>query len=293
MSISILIVTKNRPNELEVTLKKLLEILDLVQHEVLVFIDGCEQTHKLITKYDWVKWSYVEKSIGASPARNSLYKKATGTIFIGLDDDAHPISKNFIAKIDNTFSQFLNTGIIAFQEVKGLFSTDELALENSENEILQYKTNEFIGCGFAIKKDVYDKTRGFPVWIDIYGEESCLAIETLDLGYDIFYNSEIIVNHRIDKEQRFAQGRNYFRFEKQLKNTIYYYLVYYSKPTFKIIKLLFHNFKKYALTDKKCFILFFKSIFEAMRNALNVLKFRRPVSNETIQKITNLKGLKF
>lgn len=293
MKISVLIVTKNRSRELEVTLKKLLGILDLTQHELLVLIDGCEETQKLKTKYDWVKWSFSEKSMGASPARNLLYKKANGDILIGLDDDAHPISKNFVHKIENTFLQFPNVGIIAFQEVKGIFPNDEEIFKNIDKNIESYKTTDFIGCGFAIKKSVYDKTRGFPVWIDIYGEESCVSIEVLDLGYEILYENEIIVNHRIDKKQRLAQGRNYFRFEKQLKNAIYYYLVYYPKPVLKIAKLLIHNFKKYALTDKKCFVLFFKAIFTVSNNFFSVLKFRKPVSNHTLKRMNFLKGLQY
>lgn len=293
MQLSIVIVTKNRAKELEVTLDKLSKILDLNQHEVLILIDGCTQTKELISKYDWVHWTFVEKSVGASPARNILYKKAKGTIFIGLDDDAHPISPNFIDEVQNTFLQNPTVGIIAFQEIKGIFATDEAALATRETQILKYQTMEFIGCGFAVKKNVYDKTRGFPVWMDIYGEEACLSLEVLDLGYEIFYNNQIIVNHRVNQKERLAQGRNYFRFEKQLKNTIFYYLVYYPNPAFKIMKLLFHNFKKYALADKKCFSLFFKSIFAALKNSLIVLKFRKTVSNETIKKITSLKSIKY
>lgn len=292
MQLSILIVTKNRPDELEITLKKLLNIIDLSQHEIRILIDGCWKTKELIAKYDWVEWTFIEKSVGASPARNILYKKAIGTIFIGLDDDAHPISYNFIAEVENTFSQNPNVGIIAFQEIKGLYETDDDALETRETQVLQYQTNDFIGCGFAIKNTIYNKTRGFPAWIDIYGEESCLSIEILDLGSEILYNNQIIVNHRLDRKQRLAKGRNYFRFEKQLKNSIYYYLVYYRNPVFKILKLLVHNFRKYALTDKKCFFLFFKSIFTALKNIVRILKFRKPVSNNTIQKMKSLKGIK-
>jgi GT2 family glycosyltransferase len=150
-----------------------------------------------------------------------------------------------------------------------------------------------VGCGFAIRKEVYEKTNGFPVWIDIYGEESCLAIEVLDLGYEIHYDNSIIVNHRVDKKKRLAQGRNYFRFEKQLKNTIFYYVVYYPNPMLKIARLLFHNFKKYALQDLKYFYLFWKSIFIAFKEMVYVLKYRKPVKKSTMQKIKTLKGIKY
>lgn len=293
MKFSILIVTKNREKELEITLEKLLAIIDLTHYEVLVFIDGCVKTQQLMAKYDWVQWSFIEKSISASPARNLLYKKAKGEVLIGLDDDAHPLSDDFFLKIKNSFLENPGVAIIAFQEVKGVFISDKEALQSKENINEQYLTNDFIGCGFAIRNAVYKQTAGFPLWIDIYGEESCLAIEVLDLGYDILYNNEIIVNHRIDRKQRLAQGRNYFRFEKQLKNAAFYYLVYYPKPVLKIIKLFFHNFKKYALTDKKCFSLFFKSAFTFLFNMPKVLKLRKPITYDTLSKIRSLRGLKY
>lgn len=293
MELSILIVTKNRPDELEITLAKLFDLLNLSKHEVLVFIDGCEKTKLLIPKYPWVNWESSDKSKGASPARNALYKKAKGEILIGLDDDAHPLSHDFINQIQCIFAKEIKIAIIAFQEVKGIFRNDQEALLNSNTTEECYYTNDFVGCGFAIKNEVYQLTNGFPVWIDIYGEESCLAMEVLALGYEIYYDNKIIINHRIDKLKRLHQGRNYFRFEKQLKNTIFYYLVYYPNPFYKICKLLFHNFKKYGLSDKIYFRLFWKSIVLVIINFRKVLHYRNPVKVKTLQKIKSLKSLKY
>jgi GT2 family glycosyltransferase len=293
MEVSILIVTKNRPDELEITLDKLFSLLDLSIHEVLVFIDGCKKAEVLIAKYPWVQWENSAISISASPARNKLYKKAKGEIFIGLDDDAHPLSSNFITKTRSLFLENARIGIIAFQEIRGVFISDQEALENAEPDIAKYKTNDFVGCGFAIRKEIYEKTNGFPVWIDIYGEESCLAIEVLDLDYEIYYDNTIIVNHRVDRNKRLGQGRNYFRFEKQLKNTIHYFIVYFPNPFIKIMILLLHNFKKYGLHDLTYFQLFWKSTFAACEELFFVLKFRKPIKKSTLLKIKNLKGIKY
>lgn len=293
MEVSILIVTKNRPEELEITLNKLFGLLDLSIHEVLVFIDGCKKTEFLIAKYPWVQWENSAISLSASPARNKLYKKAKGKIFIGLDDDAHPLSSNFITKTQFLFLENARIGVIAFQEIRGLFISDQEALQNAEPNIVQYQTNDFVGCGFAIRKEVYEKTNGFPMWIDIYGEESCLAIEVLDLGYEIHYDNTIIVNHRVDRKKRLGLGRNYFRFEKQLKNTIFYYVVYYPNPMLKIARLLFHNFKKYGLENPTYFQLFWKSIFIAGKELFFVLKYRKPVKKSTLQKLKTVKGMKY
>ena len=258
MQVSILIVSRNRKTELEYTLKVLREIIDISIHEILVFLDGCSgSSRELKLSFPEVRWFESGKSLGASPARNVLYKKAKGTVLIGLDDDAHPLYADFIARAISVFEQYPNVGIISFEEVKGVFKSDEEALDSVHAEKIEYVTNEFIGCGFAIRKDVYEATNGFPVWMDIYGEESCVAIEVISKGYDILFTNAIKVHHRVDKEARKRLGKNYFRFEKQLKNTTGYYMVYYKNPLFKIMKLYWHNFRRYAMTDRICFKLFF------------------------------------
>lgn len=292
MEISFLIVTKNRPDDLALTLNKLKGMIDLSIHEVLVLIDGCPKTEPLVSKFDSVNWTVNKISMSASPARNVLYAKAKGNIFIGLDDDAHPISDNFIAQVENEFNQNKKLGIIAFQEVRGLYESDDAAIEKAiEGE--SYFTGDFVGCGFAIRKDIYDATNGFPLWMDIYGEESAVALEVLDMDYEIMYQPSILVNHRIDLEKRKVQGRNYFRFERQLKNSFRFFLVYYKKPTLNILKLLVHNFRKYAIKDFTYFKSFMKVVFSSLFGISKILKYRSPVKNNTIEKRISLKDLKY
>lgn len=291
MEISFLIVTKNRPEELQFTLKQLESIFDKTKHEVLVFVDGCLETEKLQSQFDWVKWYVSSESISASPARNFLYSKAVGEIFVGLDDDAHLISENPIQTIKKYFEANPKLGVLAFLEIKGIF-------ENPKDKILfiekeEFLTTEFIGCGFAIRKKVYDQTNGFPQWIDIYGEETCLSIEVLDLDYDILYTNQLAVNHRVDIEKRKLQGKNYFRFQKQLQNSFRIYMVYYRNPFKKIVKLLFHNFKKYALSNSIYFKLYCKAIGNMIISTPMLLKHRNCMSIKTQQKLKSLKGISY
>lgn len=294
MQASILIVSKNRKEELDFSIQVIEGFLDLNKHEVLVFLDGCIDDSSLLKeKFQWVKWHISAESIGASAARNQLYPKALGQILIGMDDDAHPLKYDFIEQIVYLFEKYSNVGIIAFQEIKGVFVSDEDALREVSIYEEEYYTNEFIGCGFAIRKDVYESINGFPVWIDIYGEESCVSIEVLAKGFDIMYSNKIKVNHRVNKIERKLNGQNYFRFGKQLKNTTYYYLVYYQFPFRGILKLYGHNFRKYALMDWKYFKVFFKTIFEVLISIPKVLKYRSPVDKKVLEKMRSLSRLKF
>jgi len=294
MQASILIVSKNRKEDLLKTLKIIEYLIDKSKVEVLVFLDGCtDGSEDIIDELNWVRFFISEKSIGASAARHQIYPLANSEILIGLDDDAHPLTLNFISEIENLFNQNQNVGILAFEEIRGIFESDEEALLQASLKNKKFLTSQFIGCGFAIRKSVYNKTNGFPVWIDIYGEESCLSIEVLDKGYDILYVNEIKINHRVNKEQRKLEKQNYFRFEKQLKNSAYYFLVYYPYPLWNILKLYRHNFKKYALTDWKCFKIFIKTIFVVLINVFRVLKYRKPVDQALIIKMRSLSLLKF
>lgn len=294
MKASILIVSKNRKKDLIKTLSVIVSLIDKTEVEVLVFLDGCsDSSEDLIEELKWVNFYVSDKSIGASAARHQLYPRAKSEILIGLDDDAHPITKTFISEIDHLFAKNPKVGILAFEEIKGIFASDEEALSHSETTKKEFLCSEFIGCGFAMRKSVYSMTNGFPVWIDIYGEESCLSMEVMSKGFDILYTNSIKVNHRVNRQQRKIHKQNYFRFGKQLKNSTYYFLVYYPYPVLNIIKLYGHNFKKYAITDWTCFKIYFKTIFLVIRNIPSVLQYRRPVDKSIILKMRKLSALKF
>lgn len=294
MQASIVIVSKNRKEELYKTLQILEKLIDFSIHEVLVFLDGCNDGSELLkNQFKWVAWEGSEKSIGASGARNALYPKAKGEILIGLDDDAHPLQTDFIALTKTIFEKHPNVGILAFQEIKGVFNSDAEALSHKKLTIDEYYCNEFIGCGFAIKNEVYKVTNGFPVWVDIYGEESCVSIEVLAKGFDILNTNRIAVNHRVNLELRIKAGANYFRFGKQLKNATYYYLVYYPFPIIKIARLFWHNFKKYATKDWSYFKIYFQTIRIIVLYLPQLIKFRNPVDIKVLKKMKGLSSPKF
>jgi GT2 family glycosyltransferase len=294
MQTSIVIVSKNRKEELDKTLQILEKLIDFSIHEVLVFLDGCTDGSEFLkNQFKWVIWGGSEKSIGASGARNALYPKAKGEYLIAFDDDAHPLQANFIDLIKTIFEEYPNVGVLAFQEIKGIFNSDEEALSFTKSALDEYYCNEFIGCGFAIKNEVYKATNGFPVWVDIYGEESCVSIEVIAKGFDILYTNRIAVNHRVNMELRKKAGANYFRFGKQLKNVTYYYLVYYPFPIIKIAKLFWHNFKKYGTKDWIYFKIYFQTIVIIVLYLPQLIKFRNPVDVKILKKMKGLSGPKF
>lgn len=291
MEASVLIVSKNRYAELQKTLEILQTYIDNEKHEIWVFLDGCTDNSKnLIEIFPEVKWEFSEYSLGASKARSILYPKARGKILFGFDDDSHPLQPDFIKRAGDLFLENEKVGIVAFKEIKGLYSDDDKIPTSLKEQKENYLVKDFLGCGFAIKKEIYDKTRGFPVWIDIYGEEVCVAMETLELGYDILFTHQIIINHRTEKQKKNTGGANYFRFGKQLKNTASFYLVYYPFPLVlkKIGRLYYLNFRKYALKDSRFLKEYFKAFGKNILDIKNIITFRKPVAYGTIKKFNKL-----
>jgi len=289
VQISILIVSHNRKCELDKTLTILSELIDFTKNELLVFLDGCtDGSEQLKERYTLVRWFISPTNLGASAARRELYKQAKGEFLIGFDDDAHPLTIDFIPKIQSYFYNNQALAILAFEEVRGIYATDEEAFLNSKAQKIEYFTAEFVGSGFAIRKAHYDLTDGFPSWIDIYGEESCVSLQVLELGFDILYTNSIKVNHRVNISERLKKGKNYFRFQKQLKNETFFYLVYYPNPFKNLLRLYWHNFKKYAIKDWKFFQMYLSTIFVVLYSLPTILKHRKPVRLETIKKRVDL-----
>lgn len=291
MNASILIVSRNRRADLDKTLSIFHKFLNFEENEICVFLDGCsDKSEVLQKKFNLVNWHVSKITLGASKARSVLYKKAKGEILFGFDDDAHPLQQDFIEIAEKIFAENRSLGILAFKEIKGVFKSDKEIPEELKEIKKDYLVKDFLGCGFAIRREVYNQTRGFPVWIDIYGEEVCVAMEVLELNYDIMYTYKITVNHRTLKQKMNTGGANYFRFGKQLKNTASFYLVYYPFLLMlkKIGRLYLLNFQKYGLRDSH----FFKEYFKAL--GLNILalkknsSYRKPVSKKTIEKFNKL-----
>lgn len=295
MEISICIVSKNRKSALRKTLRIVAGLVDKQKYEILVFLDGCEDdSNTLLKEFLDFQWYESSRSIGASPARRVLFAAAKGTIIIGFDDDAHPLQTDFIESTKQLFANNPKVGVLAFEELKGVFPDDRAALQHHVSK-QEYLCNSFVGCGFAMRRNVYEQTAGFPEWMDIYGEEGCVSIQVIDLGYDILYTSEISVNHRVDREQRKTSGSNAFRFERQLCNMALYFLVFYPAHLLarKWGRLFWHNFRKYALKDRKFFFAYFKGLVRFLLKFFKVLSFRKPVTKVTIQKINKLPHPKY
>jgi GT2 family glycosyltransferase len=213
--------------------------------------------------------------IGASAARRAVYEMAKGDIIFGFDDDSHPVTYDFVNKTTQIFHTDTKLGILAFRIYNGM---DLPSLEQLDDGIgNSYACSEFAGCGFAITRKAYDASGGFPKWMNIYGEEA-YSLRAYENGYRIIYEPSILVHHRIDKIARLSDGYRKFRFGFQLRNNLVFFMKLYPFPwnLKSSIKCFLHNLFKYGFISISWNMLFWKSVFAALKTSFSISERKIP-----------------
>ena len=146
--ISILISTKNRCDELLLTLNN---SKHLFNNDVtcVVFDDGSvDNTFKKVKMhFPQVKVFRNEISKGYIYCRNKMLNETVSDIAISLDDDAHFLSTNPIEIIKNHFSENPNCGLIA---ARIYWSKSEI--ENYNCTDISQQVKSYVGCGHVRMK---------------------------------------------------------------------------------------------------------------------------------------------
>ena len=107
MQYSILITTKNRLSQLQLTLKKIENFINRDDVECLIYDDGSnDNTFKTIkASYPEIKLLKNLKSKGLIYCRNILLSKTKAKYAITIDDDSHVVNLEAIAKVPLYFKQ--------------------------------------------------------------------------------------------------------------------------------------------------------------------------------------------
>jgi glycosyltransferase involved in cell wall biosynthesis len=113
--ISILITTKNRIEDLKITLTNLVGLIDDSAVECMVYDDGStDGTSQFIQEnYPNISFFKNEVSKGYMYNRNFLLNHCSGDYAVSLDDDAHFLSENVVENIERYFESQPKCGVIA------------------------------------------------------------------------------------------------------------------------------------------------------------------------------------
>ncbi len=233
---SILITTKNRLNDLIITLNEIGYLLHRQDLECLIFDDGSSDG-----TFDFVKQNYPqiiilknEFSKGLMYCRNILMNKTSAKFAITLDDDAHFITKDPLESIESYFYHNKKCAILALRVYWGISDPIDTHSTNSS-----YQVQSFVGCAHVWRIDAWRTIPSYPEWFKFYGEEDFASIQLFKLNWQVNYFPQILVKHRVDIKARKRNSDYINRLRLSLRSGWFLYFLFL--PYRNIPKLLLYS----------------------------------------------------
>lgn len=220
--ISIVFLNYNRLEETRLTIKKLLECKVIDYNIEIIAIDNgsTDGTREYLSELgDGVETILLDRNYGIE-GYNKGFEISKGDIIIVLDDDSH-VEIDTIKRVKELFTNNKNLAIVAFKIVDKdgkRFNTWHIPSKDVYQESFA-----FVGCGFAIRKDIFKEIGFYPSKFFIYHNEIAVAIKVKLLGYKIIYDPLCVAVHRTGGNQRDPSRRIYYT----LKNSLILIWMYY------------------------------------------------------------------
>lgn len=194
--ITVVIPTYNRLPKLLETLEKILECRPQ-PNEIIIHIDGndtvTEQGLKN-SKFQDIKIIKNPRQVGPGGGRNIAIAYATNSIVASLDDDSYPIDKDYFYRLQVLFHTFPKAAVVA----ANIFHINEPV---TDYKLTAKWVSDFVGCGCAYRKEIFQQTQGYVELPVAYGmEEVDLSLRLHNMGWGVLESSWLRVFHNTTLE---------------------------------------------------------------------------------------------
>ena len=269
---SILITTKNRLEDLKFTLQKINHLLEREDVECLICDDGStDGTSNFIeTNYKSIQLIKNTKSKGLIHSRNRLLNLTKATYAITLDDDAHIVSQNPLETIEHYFETNKKCAVMALRIFWG-----KLLPDNLNHTLANMRVKGFVGCGHVWRMDAWRTIPNYPDWFVFYGEEDFAAFQLFKTNWEVHYNPDILVHHRVDIKSRKKDNDYQLRLRRSLRSGWYLYLLFYPWQEIpkRFIYTLWIQFKtKVFKGDFKAFLAILQALGDVLITKPRLIK---------------------
>ena len=155
---------------------------------------------------------------------NHAFKQAVGEFILVLDDDSCPASDRVLELIPHTFDRYPDIGLIACH-IENLDGSPQWSWHLPRDHSFG-PSPFFVGCGFAIRRELFAQIGWYPEDFFLYQNEIDVAFKVKQRHYRIFYHPECRIVHRGDPGSRPSKRRIYY----PTRNTIWLIRRYFSQP---------------------------------------------------------------
>jgi glycosyltransferase involved in cell wall biosynthesis len=237
MKFAIHIATKNRKEDLLLTLEQVYSFLENPEVECVVFDDGSDDgsSEAVQNNFPKIKLHRNETSRGYIYCRNIMLNETQADVAISLDDDAHFLSQNPFEVIQNYFNENPNCGLIAFR-----IFWSKVAPQSNQTKAIPERVKSFVGCGHAWRMEAWRSIPSYPEWYEFYGEESFASLQLFKNNWEIHYLPQVFIQHRVDLKQRKNFGQDFtLRYRRGLRAGWYNVFLFYPLP--KVIQFFLYS----------------------------------------------------
>jgi len=207
MTLSVMITTRNRVEDLKRTTRVLVE-LDPRPQEILITADGCTDGTASLVKSELpdAKLIVNEKARGSVASRDRMMREAQGDLVLALDDDSYPEQLDCILRIVRLFEEGPELAVLHFPQ-----RTDEypetITRPNFDPEHL---TRSFANSGAVLRRSTYLELPGFESLFFHMYEEPDYALQCVAAGYEVLFSPVVTIRHHYSGEVR-SELRNHHR----------------------------------------------------------------------------------
>ena len=207
LTVSFVITTLNRCEELEATLLELTK-LSPAPEEIIVYLDGCTDGSEdmIRTQFPSVETIVSPESAGSIPARDTAFRRAKGDLIVSLDDDSFPVQRDFVDRLQRLAEQHPEAGAFAFHEIRPEGPRPHLSLSS---EPVKAWIGAYPNCAGAIRKEIYGNVTRYPRFFSHTYEEPDFCLQVYGAGYGALYVPEIEIYHRFTHTLRNMRSRHH------------------------------------------------------------------------------------
>ncbi len=190
-----------------------------INAHIYVFDQGSEERHLHALRERAATGDFIlienGENVGPAIGRNKATEAGTSPYVIGLDNDGEFADEHTVLRAVQRMEQEPEIGLMAFRILNYWSHEDDHTIETYPRELQQrmdeeFYTSRFVACGYAVRREAYNKTRGYDETIFMHCEERDLAFQIINAGYKVLYNPQVVVRHKHAQDGRYVVSSNAF-----------------------------------------------------------------------------------
>lgn len=214
MTFSVMIVTRNRCESLQRTLRHL-EGMTPAPDEIIVCADACtDDTEPWVSENcPQVRLFSNPTPLGSVGSRERMLREATGDWVLSIDDDSYPISPDFFSKAADVIRHHPEAAVICFPELldENVYADPSQTPSSRPRYVAAYAN-----CAGLMNLAFYRRQPGFPPFFTHMYEEPDYSLQCYAGGRAVWFEPSLPFRHHRTMTDRKWIGRHHSNARNEL-----------------------------------------------------------------------------